>query len=236
VSLKVLAFCSYPIEAAATRYRLAQFQEPLAKLDIDLQVAPFLDSETFATLYDRSKAWKTAGGIARGIGRQLAELVPGRNVDVVFVQRKSMLVGPPLIEWILTRVARRPLILDLDDATYIKRESLVYGRTATLIKWPGKADSLIDLAQFVICGNRNVAAFISSRGKAVEILPTIVDVGAVPSGSEQAGDNTGGRMGRIPFFISVSPVAVPGASARRRASSLQVSDRGRWQSGVAAGD
>ena len=39
--MRVLGLCSYPVEAAATRYRLMQFVEPLAKKGIELEASSF---------------------------------------------------------------------------------------------------------------------------------------------------------------------------------------------------
>jgi hypothetical protein len=49
--MKVLALASYPVQAAATRYRLYQFVETLAKRGITLTIRPFLNSTLFDSLY-----------------------------------------------------------------------------------------------------------------------------------------------------------------------------------------
>ena len=49
--MNVLVLSSYPVEAAATRYRLVQFIAPLAERGITLDVRPFLDPRLFASLY-----------------------------------------------------------------------------------------------------------------------------------------------------------------------------------------
>ena len=41
----VLALSSYPVEAAATRYRLVQYVAALAMRGITLEIRPFLDFE-----------------------------------------------------------------------------------------------------------------------------------------------------------------------------------------------
>ncbi len=46
--MRVLGLASYPVEAAATRYRLEQFVAPLAERGIELTIKPFLDSSLFA--------------------------------------------------------------------------------------------------------------------------------------------------------------------------------------------
>src|SRR5207237_8459149 len=53
--LRVLALASYPTEAAASRFRVAQFIEPLAARGIDLTFSPFLDAPLFASLYRPAK-------------------------------------------------------------------------------------------------------------------------------------------------------------------------------------
>jgi glycosyltransferase involved in cell wall biosynthesis len=86
-----------------------------------------------------------------------------------------MLFGPPVIEWLAARLLRRPLLLDLDDATYIAAASPVYGRVATLLKWPGKTDRLIRWARTVICGNPNIADYAQARGVETAVIPAVVD-------------------------------------------------------------
>ena len=54
--MKVLALASYPTEAAATRYRLAQFVAPLAERGIELTIHPFIDARLFERLYQPG-AW-----------------------------------------------------------------------------------------------------------------------------------------------------------------------------------
>src|SRR5207248_356891 len=95
--------------------------------------------------------------------------------DAVFVQREAMLFGPPLIEWLLTRLRRRPLVLDLDDATWIAYRSPVYGRLATVLKWTSKTNRLIRWSRIVTCGSPNIAAHVTARGAEAVLLQTIVD-------------------------------------------------------------
>src|SRR5207244_4462434 len=97
------------------------------------------------------------------------------RADVVLMQREAMLIGPPLVEWFAACVLRRPLVLDLDDATYIEPPSPVYGRMAGLLKWRGKTDWIIDHCAYVICGNERIAEHVRRRGTPAVVMPTIVD-------------------------------------------------------------
>ena len=171
--VRVLALASYPVEGASSRFRVVQFIEPLAARGIDVTFSPFLDASLFGALYDPKKLRRRLPRVAlRTLGRFVDAF---RSADVVLVQREAMLFGPPVIEWLAARLLRRPLLLDLDDATYIAVASPVYGRMAILFKWPGKTDRLIRWARTVICGNPNVADYAQAHGAETAVIPTVVD-------------------------------------------------------------
>src|SRR5919204_435614 len=113
--MKVLALASYPIEAAATRYRVAQFIAPLRERGIEVTLRPLLDGRAFASLYQRAALPRNALALAAAGVRRLEDVWRARRFDAVLVQREALMLGPPLIEWLATRGARRPLVLDLDD-------------------------------------------------------------------------------------------------------------------------
>src|SRR5437762_973831 len=162
--MKVLALASYPTEAAATRYRLEQFVAPLAERDITLTIRPFLDSKMFARLYQRGSLPQKILGFLRSAILRFRDVKAAGRADVVLIQREAMMFGPPVIEWLITRACRRPMVLDLDDATYISYTSPTYGGIGSALKWFGKTDDLIRWATTVTCGNRAIAEYVSSKG------------------------------------------------------------------------
>ena len=173
--MKVLGLASYPIEAAATRYRLAQFVRPLADRGIDLTIRPFLDSKLFEMLYRPGAVGRKAITLATSALRRLKDVFHMKRADVVLIQREAMIFGPPLFEWLAVRVFKRPMVLDLDDATYVSYTSPTYGRLGTTLKWISKTDDLIRWASIVICGNRAIAEYAESKGATTRIIPTVVD-------------------------------------------------------------
>jgi glycosyltransferase involved in cell wall biosynthesis len=173
--MKVLALTSYPIQAAATRYRLEQFVGPLAERGITLTVRPFLDTKLFQELYDRRKIASTTLGLFKSGIRRLRDLLSAHAMDVVLVQREAMILGPPWIEWLMARVCSYPMVLDLDDATYISYDSPTYGRAARALKWFSKTDDLIRWSRLVTCGNGAIAEYVKSKGTVARVIPTVVD-------------------------------------------------------------
>ena len=115
--MKVLAFASYPVEAAATRYRLQQFVEPFLNRGIVMTVSPFLNSQQFADFYQRRSLLSTSLSLTKSVFARIATGVAARNADVIIVQREAMMFGPPVVEWLAARAFKKPMVLDLDDAT-----------------------------------------------------------------------------------------------------------------------
>lgn len=208
--IRVLALASYPVEAASSRYRIVQFIEPLARRGIDVTFAPFLDAPLFAALYTPGKLLRRLPRIAARTLIRAGALVRAEQADVVFVQREAMLFGPPVLEWLVAQLFGRPMLLDLDDATWIPYVSPVYGRLATLLKWRSKTDHLIDWARIVTCGSPNIAAYVRARGAEAVIVPTVVDssrfrpVEAHPHDIPTIGWI--GTHGTYPFFERLIPI------------------------------
>ena len=210
MTIRVLALASYPLEAASSRYRIVQFIEPLAERGIDVRFAPFLDRNLFAVLYQPRKLLPRLPLLALRAIAHAAGALRAARADVVFIQREAMLAGPPVIEWLVRRVLRRPLVLDLDDATYIAYDSPVYGRAASMLKWPAKTDRLIRWARVVACGNPTIAAHARDLGAETVIVPTVVDtrifrpLDALPRDVPVVGWI--GSHGTFPFLERILPI------------------------------
>lgn len=136
---------------------------------------PFLPTAAFQRLYDPRQWLRTTLSLVAGVARRIAQLPMICTADAVFVQREAMLLGPPVVEWLTARVARRPMVLDLDDATYLDQAPSIYGRLSRALKAHGKTDRLIDWSSMVICGNESIAAHVRGRGRPAVVMPTIVD-------------------------------------------------------------
>lgn len=217
--MKVLAFASYPVEAAGTRYRLQQFVDPLAERGISLTIKPFLDSQRFKSLYQRRAVVRTSLSLMKAATLRLGDAYAARKADVVLVQREAMIFGPPVIEWLSTAIAGCPLVLDLDDATYVPYTSPTYGKFGRVLKWFNKTDDLIRWASVVTCGNRAIAEYAESKGATARIIPTVVDTDVfVPSPTVSQGPLVLGWIGThstFPYLQGVFPVLQDLAKAHR---------------------
>jgi len=173
--MRVLGLCSYPVESAATRFRLAQFVQPLAEKGIHLETNSFLNGEQFALLYQNKSLTENIFAISKPLLRRFSEITKIRKYDLLFVQREAMFFGPAIFEWIFQKFGNLPMIVDLDDATYISYESPTYGKIGSFFKFFGKTDNMIKRADTVICGNQFIAEYVEKKGTKTVIVPTVVD-------------------------------------------------------------
>lgn len=209
-AIRVLALASYPVEAASSRHRIVQFIEPLAARGIDVTFSPFLDDSLFAALYEPGKLLPRLPRVVFRTLLRLGTIVRAARADVIFVQREAMLFGPPIVEWLASRLLRRPLVFDLDDATWLPYASPIYGRLATFLKLPSKTDRLIRWARVVTCGSPNIAGHVRSRGGEAVVVPTVVDTRRFRPGRARSGGipTIGwiGTHGTYPFFERLLPI------------------------------
>src|SRR2546430_3225765 len=232
--MKVLGLASYPVDAACTRYRLEQFVMPLCERDITLTIHPFINSELFSQVYRREGLPRTAIGLIKSALLRLTSVLRARDADVILVQREAMMFGPPLVEWLATRVFKRPMVLDLDDATYVSYTSPTYGRLGSTLKWVSKTDDLIRWSSIVTCGNRAIAEYVSSKGAQARIVPTVVD-SEIFRPASKGNDNAPvlgwiGTHSTFPYLESIFPVL--GDLAREYSFRLKVVGAGREEISV----
>jgi glycosyltransferase involved in cell wall biosynthesis len=120
-----------------------------------------------------------------------------------------MFFGPAIFEWIFQKFGNLPMIVDLDDATYISYESPTYGRIGSFFKFFGKTDNMIKRADAVICGNRFIAEYVEKKETKTVIVPTVVDTDIfVPAEKANEIPVVGwvGTHSTFPFLESLFPI------------------------------
>ncbi|MGB7067965.1 MAG: glycosyltransferase family 4 protein [Pyrinomonadaceae bacterium] len=207
--MRVLGLCTYPVEAAATRFRMRQFVEPLRERDIELEIKPFLSSGQFRELYKKGRIAGKALSMIGPFARRVGQIFDLGQYDLIFIQREAMIFGPGMFESLYQTIGHLPIVLDLDDATYVRYLSPTYGRFGRCFKFFGKVDNLIKRADAVICGNRFVAAYVETLGTRAVVIPTVVDTEKfhpVEKHNEVPVVGWIGTHSTFPFLESIFPV------------------------------
>jgi glycosyltransferase involved in cell wall biosynthesis len=173
--MKVLCLSSFPTEAACTRYRCTQFFDYLRRQGVHCTLRPFLSPALFRRLYAPGGWRYKLPRAAAAVARRTLDLAGAGRYDVVFVQREAALFGPPVVEWIVAKILRKPMVFDLDDAIFVSYVSPTYGRLAQWIKFPWKTAVNIRMSSSVIAGNQYLAAYARKLNPRVVTIPTVVD-------------------------------------------------------------
>jgi glycosyltransferase involved in cell wall biosynthesis len=93
----------------------------------------------------------------------------------VFIHREASPLGPPIFEWILTKVWRKKVVFDFDDAIWIPNTSQE-NKLAASLKAFWKIPKICKWVDTVAGGNDYLCNFAREQGaKNVLYLPTVVN-------------------------------------------------------------
>ena len=106
-----------------------------------------------------------------GFLRMCRGLLLARNCKAVIVQRELCPIGPPVFEWLLTRLLRKPYVYDFDDAVWLRHTSGTLGR---IIKCPWKTSRQISWAAQVFAGNAYLLDYALRYNPRSHLLPTVL--------------------------------------------------------------
>lgn len=173
--LRILFLTPYPAgRAPSQRFRFEQYLDILTAHGHAHRIAPFLSEATWRILYQPGRAIRKGVGILGGFGRRLGHLLAAPAYDFVFIHREVAPLGPPVFEWLLTKVLRRRVIYDFDDAIWLANTSEA-NRIAAGLKFHHKVDSICRWAYKNSCGNAYLAAYARQFNPRVVVNPTTID-------------------------------------------------------------
>ena len=173
--MRVLFLTSYPIEAPSTRYRATQYFRFLERDGFSCELWPFMPSGFYNQFYRKGSAtYKSIRILAFSI-RRLLELFRIGRFDIVVVQREAMLIGPPIVEWIVARVWQKPLVFDFDDSIFVHPETSLHKGWSNALKMPSKTKFLIKSSDHVVVCNDYLREYAFTGNPNTTIIPTVVD-------------------------------------------------------------
>ena len=173
--VKILFLFPYPLQQAPSqRFRFEQYFEALLKNGYSINSQSFWGEYYWKVLYKKGNAFQKLAGLLNGFWRRLIILGSVPAADIVFIHRELTPVGPPVFEWIITRLFRKKVIFDFDDAIWLPNTS-ESNKAAAFLKWHGKTASICQWAWRVSAGNEFLAAYARQFNPQVVVNPTTVD-------------------------------------------------------------
>jgi glycosyltransferase involved in cell wall biosynthesis len=173
--MKVLFLFPYPVgKSPSQRFRFEQYLESLKKAGIEFDLAPFWGTTAWPDLYRSGRYLQKAMGLLRGTAARFMVLFTAHRYQFVFIHREVLPLGPPVMEWLLSRVIRKKIIYDFDDAIWLPNTS-EENRIVSSFKWHSKVKSICRWSHKVSCGNSYLAAFAKQFNASVIINPSTID-------------------------------------------------------------
>jgi len=173
---RILFIAPYPYdEAPSQRFRFEQYLNFLKENDFESEVVPFLDEKGWRSLYKDGSFLSKVSAMMRSFWKRFILLFRIRKFDHIFIHREASMIGPPVFEWIISKILRRKFIYDFDDAIWLPNYSEANTRFHRL-KMYGKVKKIAKWADIVTVGNDFLADFARKYNDDVIIIPTTVDL------------------------------------------------------------
>ena len=174
-SKSILFLVPYPLGIAPSqRFRFEQYFEALETAGIDFDVKPLLDDRAMIYLYESGNFLRKVWKVKLGLLKRLVQMFTLSKYDYVFVHREAAAIGPPIFEWLISKVFRKKLIFDFDDAIWLTNTSST-NSVISFFKRYENANNTCAWAHKVSCGNQYLADHASQFNNSVVVNPTTID-------------------------------------------------------------
>lgn len=191
--MSVLFLIPYPLESAASqRFRFEQYFELLKEEGIEYRVSPFLSSGVWRIFYRNGYYLSKTYALVRGFISRIITLFQARNYDFIFIHREAAPVGPPVFEWMLSKVLGKKIIYDFDDAIWIPNSS-ESNRFFSALKWNSNVFKIATYAYRISVGNTYLKNALKAYHKNVVVNPTTID-------TEKLHNRLNGTVGEPPVL------------------------------------
>ena len=173
--IKVLLLTRYARKGPSSRVRFMQFCEGLAERGIEVDVAPLLLDPYLQRRYARKIP--NLGSILLGYLQRLNKLAHVKQYDLIWLEKEALPGLPAFCE--LPFLRRRPLILDVDDAWYLRYSASRNPLRRFILG--GKLETIARHATVVIVANEFLRRWAEVSGAdSVQLIPTVVDLQRYP--------------------------------------------------------
>jgi glycosyltransferase involved in cell wall biosynthesis len=173
--MKILFIVPYPLtKSPSQRFRFEQYFQVLSQNGSEYHVQSFLNDYGWAILYQPGRGLQKFWVLLRGILKRMVIPFHLHSYDFIFIHREAAPFGPPVLEWLITKVFRKKVIYDFDDAIWLtdqKNESSLF----KLMKWRSKVASICRWSYKISAGNQYLCDFAKQFNPFVVLNPTTID-------------------------------------------------------------
>ncbi len=172
---RILIICPYPLHSAPSqRFRFEQYLDVLSAQGFEVEIKPFFSASAWEDVKSKRSSLTTALVVLQGLLGRCRLLFRVSQFDFVFIHREAAPVGPPFFEWMCTRIFKRKIIYDFDDAIWLT-DKTGESMLSRFIRVRSKVRLICRWAYKVSCGNHYLMSFALKQNAAVFLIPTTID-------------------------------------------------------------
>lgn len=184
---KILFVLPYPLGyAPSQRFRVEAFFPVLRQHGFHIEQDCFFSANDWKLLYKRGAVVQKAWAVIKGFALRIALLAKVWRYDYFFIHREASPLGPPFVEWFISKVAKKKFIYDYDDAIWIPNTTKE-NRLVGWLKASWKVKYNCRWAHRVVGGNDFLCEYARQFNKNVVRIPTSVDIAARHNQLKQPG-------------------------------------------------
>ena len=209
--MKVAAYTG-GVMVPSARARVRQYIGPLKALDIDVREYPLPWGNILPRRIALRPLWMAATAASRA-----AALTSSWKADVTWISRQLLPAFAPL-----QAMAKRPMILDIDDAVWLNTGG-------------HRARELARASELVVCGNNFLAHQFSRWNSNIAVIPTAVDTSWYRPRRVQSAESIDpppalvlgwtGTSGNFPFLYAIERALLRVMQQYKHAILLVIADR-----------
>ena len=165
----------YPLGVAPSqRFRVELFLAKLGQEGFHYRVLTFLDKGSWDILYKPDNHLLKAWGTVKGFLRRISHLFLSGKADYIFIHREATPIGPPVFEFLVSKIFRKKIIHEYDDAIWIPGgEKISFIKKFLKATW--KIKYIIKWSYKIAAGNEFLCSYAKKYNDLVFFIPTVVD-------------------------------------------------------------
>jgi glycosyltransferase involved in cell wall biosynthesis len=187
--VKILFLVPYPLHRAPSqRFRFEQYFSALHSKGATTRVESFLNSHNWQNFFKKGNSFAKAVDLLIGFIKRIKVISTCSSYDFIFIHREVAPVGPPVFEFVLSKLLRKKIIYDFDDAIW-NTDRTTESTFFRIVKWRSKVASICQWSYKVSAGNQYLANYASHYNQRVVVNPTTIDTHYHRSGSSSKKSN-----------------------------------------------
>jgi glycosyltransferase involved in cell wall biosynthesis len=173
--MKIIILAPYPpYQSPSQRFRFEHYLPLLQLQHIEYSYHSFLSEKTWQILFNKGSYFKKVWGIFTGFINRFFLLFKIAGCEFVYIHREAAPVGPPLLEFIISKLMRKKIIYDFDDAIWVQVSSSA-NPGVSYVKCTWKVKYICKWSFITTVGNDYLAAYAANYCKNVRVIPTVVN-------------------------------------------------------------